>query len=230
MKNIKILAISILFSFTTYSQTNEELAKFETKKMISELNLTGSQYEDLYNVNLSLLIQSNDLKKSEISEDAKAATRLKLEEKRKLMYKDLLTTEQYLNYEKSIELAANSVDFKAPETAEDLASKETAILTSELKLNREQVSQVYSIILGLVEKNQGIQSSDLSIEEKEIGLNRLQQVKTAMFKDVLSPDQFIAYEKYLAAQVKIKTEKPISVPKEKKIPTAEPIQIEEIRN
>jgi len=230
MKKFDFLMICLLFSFASYSQTNEDIAKAETKKMISEFILTGSQYEDLYNANLSLLIQSNDLKKSEVSEDVKATTLLKLEEKRKLMYKDILTAEQYLNYEKSIELAANPVVFKAPETAEDLASKETAILTTELKLNREQVSQVYSIILGLVEKNQGIQSSDVSIEDKEIGLNRLQQVKTAMFKDVLSPDQFIAYEKYLAAQVKIKTEKPISVPKEKKIPTAEPIQIEEIRN
>jgi len=230
MRKFDFLMICLLFSFASYSQTNEDIAKAETKKMISEFILTGSQYEDLYNANLSLLIQSNDLKKSEVSEDVKATTLLKLEEKRKLMYKDILTAEQYLNYEKSIELAANPVVFKAPETAEDLASKETAILTTELKLNREQVSQVYSIILGLVEKNQGIQSSDVSIEDKEIGLNRLQQVKTAMFKDVLSPDQFIAYEKYLAAQVKIKTEKPISVPKEKKIPTAEPIQIEEIRN
>ena len=230
MKNIKILAISILFSFTTYSQTNEELAKFETKKMISELNLTGSQYEDLYNVNLSLLIQSNDLKKSEISEDAKAATRLKLEEKRKLMYKDLLTTEQYLNYEKSIELASNSVDFKAPQTAEEIASKETAILTTELKLNREQVSPVYTIILGMTQKNLAAQNSEITIEEKEFTLIRSQEAKKTMLKEVLNTEQFSAYEKYLADQAKIKAEQPITVPKEKKITTAEPAQIEEINN
>ena len=230
MKNIKILAISLLFSFTSYSQTNEDLAKAETKKMISELKLTGSQYEDLYNANLSLLIQSNDLKKSEVSEDAKAATLLKLEEKRKLIYKDLLTTEQYLNYEKSIELAADPKIENAPETAEEIASKEIAILTKELKLNKEQVSPAYTIILGLVEKNQGIQSSGLSSEEKELSLTRSQQVKTAMFKDVLTQDQFIAYEKYLADQAKIKAEQTIIVPKEKKITTAEPAQIEEIKN
>ena len=34
MKNIKILTFSILFSFTAYSQTNKELAKEETIKMI----------------------------------------------------------------------------------------------------------------------------------------------------------------------------------------------------
>ena len=230
MRKFDFLMICLLFSFTSYSQTNEDLAKAETKKMISELKLTGSQYEDLYNANLSLLIQSNDLKKSKDSEDAKAATLLKLEEKRKLIYKDLLTTEQYLNYEKSIELAANPIIKNTPETAEDIASKETAILTTELKLNREQVSPVYTIILGLVEKNKGIQSSGLSSEEKELSLTRSQQVKTAMFKDILNQDQFIAYEKYLSDQAKIKAEQPITVPKEKKITTAEPAQIEEIKN
>ena len=84
--------------------------------------------------------------------------------------------------------------------------------------------------MGLVEKNQGIQSSGLSSEEKELSLTRSQQVKTAMFKDVLTQDQFIAYEKYLADQAKIKAEQPITVPKEKKITTAEPAQIEEINN
>ena len=226
MKKFDFLMICLLFSFTSYSQTNEDLAKAETKKMISELKLTGSQYEDLYNANLSLLIQSNDLEKSKDSEDAKAATLLKLEEKRKLIYKDLLTTEQYLNYEKSIESASNPIIKNTPETAEDIASKETAILTTELKLNREQVSPVYTIILGLVEKNKGIQSSGLSSEEKELSLTRSQQVKTAMFKDILNQDQFIAYEKYLSDQAKIKAEQPITVPKEKKITAAEPAQIE----
>ena len=60
MKKFDFLMICLLFSFTSYSQTNEDLAKAETKKMISELKLTGSQYEDLYNANLSLLIQSNE--------------------------------------------------------------------------------------------------------------------------------------------------------------------------
>lgn len=229
MINIKFLAISIFFSFTTYSQTNEELAKYETKKLISDLKLSGDQFEDLYNANLTLLVQSNDLKKSEISEEAKTSTLLKLEEKRKLMIKDILTPEQYLNYEKNIELAANPVDSKTAETAEEIAGKELNVLTIELKLNREQLTPLYKIIIGLVEKNQGIQSSGLSAEEKELSLTRSQQAKTAMFKGVLSPDQFIAYEKFLVAQAKIKAEQPISVPEVKKITTAEPV-LDEIRN
>ena len=230
MKKFDFLMICLLFSFTSYSQTNEDLAKAETKKMISELKLTGSQYEDLYNANLSLLIQSNDLKKSKDSEDAKATTLLKLEEKRKLIYKDLLTTEQYLNYEKSIELAANPIIKNTPETAEDIASKETAILTAELKLNREQVSPVYTIILGMTQKNLTAQNSEITTEEKEFTLIRSQEAKKNMLKEVLNSEQFSAYEKYLADQAKIKAEQPIPLPKEKKITAAEPAQIEEINN
>ena len=70
----------------------------------------------------------------------------------------------------------------------------------------------------------------MSSEEKELSLTRSQQVKTAMFKDILNQDQFIAYEKYLSDQAKIKAEQPITVPKEKKITAAEPDQIEEIKN
>jgi hypothetical protein len=230
MRKFDFLMICLLFSFASYSQTNEDLAKAETKKMISELKLTGSQYEDLYNANLSLLIQSNDLKKSEVSEDAKAATLLKLEEKRKLIYKDLLTTEQYLNYEKSIELAADPKIENAPETAEEIASKEIAILTKELKLNREQVSPVYTIILGMTQKNLTAQNSEITTEEKEFTLIRSQEAKKTMLKEVLNSEQFSAYEKFLADQAKIKAEQTIIVPKEKKITTAEPAQIEEIKN
>ena len=230
MKKFDFLMICLLFSFTSYSQTNEDLAKAETKKMISELNLKAEQYEDLYNANLIVITTSNDVKKSQISEDEKTTNILKIEERKIQLFKEILTSEQFLTYEENVKLAENPKNESTPETAEDLASKETAILTTELKLNREQVTPLYTIILGLVEKNQGIQSSGLSTEEKELNLTRSQQAKTAMFKEVLSPDQFIAYEKYLIAQAKIKAEQPISVPEVKKITTSDPLPPDEIRN
>ena len=230
MKKFDFLMICLLFSFTSYSQTNEDLAKAETKKMISELNLKAEQYDDLYNANLMVITTSNDVKKSKISEDEKTTNILKIEERKIQLFKEILTSEQFLTYEENVKLAENPKNESTPETAEDLASKETAILTTELKLNREQVTPLYTIILGLVEKNQGIQSSGLSTEEKELNLTRSQQAKTAMFKEVLSPDQFIAYEKYLIAQAKIKAEQPISVPEVKKITTSDPLPPDEIRN
>jgi hypothetical protein len=47
-----------------------------------------------------------------------------------------------------------------------------------------------------------------------------------MLKEVLNSEQFSAYEKYLADQAKIKAEQPVTVPKEKKITTAEPVMLD----
>ena len=47
MKKFDFLMICLLFSFTSYSQTNKELAKEETIKMINDLKLTSDQYKAL---------------------------------------------------------------------------------------------------------------------------------------------------------------------------------------
>ena len=54
MKKFDFLMICLLFSFTSYSQTNEDIAKAETKKMISELNLKAEQYEETGQTNKQL--------------------------------------------------------------------------------------------------------------------------------------------------------------------------------
>jgi hypothetical protein len=226
MKKFDFLMICVLFSFTSYSQTNEDLAKAETKKMISELNLKAEQYEDLYNANLMVITTSNDVKKSKISEDEKTTNILKIEERKTQLFKEILTSEQFLTYEENVKLATNPKNESTPETAEDLASKETAILTSELKLNRDQVSPVYTIILGMTQKNLAAQNSEITTEEKEFTLIRSQEAKKTMLKEVLNTEQFSAYEKYFLAQAKIKAEQPVTVPKEKKITTAEPVMLD----
>jgi hypothetical protein len=194
--------------------------------MISELNLKAEQYEDLYNANLMAITTSNDVKKSKISEDEKTTNILKIEERKTQLFKEILTSEQFLTYEENVKLATNPKNESTPETAEDLASKETAILTSELKLNRDQVSPVYTIILGMTQKNLAAQNSEITTEEKEFTLIRSQEAKKTMLKEVLNTEQFIAYEKYFLAQAKIKAEQPVTVPKEKKITTAEPVMLD----
>ena len=215
-----------MFSFTSYSQSNEDLAKAETKKMISELNLKAEQYEDLYNANLMVITTSNDVKKSKISEDEKTTNILKIEERKTQLFKEILTSEQFLTYEENVKLAANPKNESTPETAEDIASKETAILTTELKLNREQVSPVYTIILGMTQKNLAAQNSEITTEEKEFTLIRSQEAKKSMLKEVLNTEQFSAYEKYFLAQTKINSEKAIVVPQKKKIVAEEPVMLD----
>ena len=226
MKKFDFLMICLLFSFTSYSQTNEDIAKAETKKMISELNLKSDQYEDLYNANLMVITTSNDVKKSQISEDEKTTNILKIEERKTQLFKEILTSEQFLTYEKNVKLAANPKNDSTPETAEDIASKETAILTTELKLNREQVSPVYTIILGMTQKNLAAQNSEITTEEKEFILIRSQEAKKTMLKEVLNTEQFSAYEKYFLAQTKINSEKAIVVPQKKKIVAEEPVMLD----
>ena len=226
MKKFDFLMICLLFSFTSYSQTNEDIAKAETKKMISELNLKAEQYEDLYNANLMAITTSNDVKKSQISEDEKTINILKIEERKTQLFKEILTSEQFLTYEENVKLAANPKNESTPETAEDLASKETAILTSELKLNRDQVSPVYTIILGMTQKNLAAQNSEITTEEKEFTLIRSQEAKKSMLKEVLTTEQFSAYEKYFLTQAKINSEKAIVVPQKKKIIAEEPVMLD----
>ena len=226
MKKFDFLMICLLFSFTSYSQSNEDLAKAETKKMISELNLKAEQYEDLYNANLMVITTSNDVKKSKISEDEKTTNILKIEERKTQLLKEILTSEQFLTYEKNVKLAGNPKDESTPETAEDIASKETAILTTELKLNREQVSPVYTIILGMTQKNLAAQNSEITTEEKEFTLIRSQEAKKSMLKEVLNTEQFSAYEKYFLSQAKINSEKAIVVPQKKKIVAEEPVMLD----
>ena len=226
MKKIDFLMICLLFSFTSYSQTNEDIAKAETKKMISELNLKSDQYEDLYNANLMVITTSNDVKKSQISEDEKTTNILKIEERKTQLFKEILTSEQFLTYEENVKLAANPKNESTPETAEDLASKETAILTTELKLNRDQVSPVYTIILGMTQKNLAAQNSEITTEEKEFTLIRSQEAKKTMLKEVLNTEQFSAYEKYFLAQSKINSEKAIVLPQKKKIVAEEPVMLD----
>ena len=226
MKKFDFLMICLLFSFTSYSQSNEDLAKAETKKMISELNLKAEQYEDLYNANLMVITTSNDVKKSKISEDEKTTNILKIEERKTQLFKEILTSEQFLTYEENVKLAANPKNESTPETAEDIASKETAILTTELKLNRDQVSPVYTIILGMTQKNLAAQNSEITTEEKEFTLIRSQEAKKSMLKEVLNTEQFSAYEKYFLAQTKINSEKAIVVPQKKKIVAEEPVMLD----
>ena len=226
MKKFDFLMICLLFSITSYSQTNEDIAKAETKKMISELNLKAEQYEDLYNANLMAITTSNDVKKSQISEDEKTTNILKIEERKTQLFKEILTSEQFLTYEENVKLAANPKNESTPETAEDLASKETAILTSELKLNRDQVSPVYTIILGMTQKNLAAQNSEITTEEKEFTLIRSQEAKKSMLKEVLTTEQFSAYEKYFLTQAKINSEKAIVVPQKKKIIAEEPVMLD----
>jgi hypothetical protein len=218
MKKFDFLMICLLFSFTSYSQTNKELAKEETIKMINDLKLTSDQYKALYNVNLKIIVESNNYQ-------------LRLEERQKNIFKELLTPEQYSNYEGNKKLASKQVNFK---TTEEITAKEVAFLTKELELDEKQIKYLYPIILGFVDKTQGMQSMGQDTKKVESVMTYIQEEKKSMFKDVLNPKQFTAYEDYIFTQDKINAaliEIMMAVPEEKESIKNEPVPFNnEIKN
>jgi hypothetical protein len=218
MKKIDFLMICLLFSFTSYSQTNKELAKEETIKMINDLKLTSDQYKALYNVNLKIIIESNNYQ-------------LRLEERQKNIFKELLTPEQYSNYEVNKKLPSKQVNFK---TTNEITAEEVAFLTKELKLDQKQIEYLYPIILGFAEKTQGMQSLEQDTKKEESFISYIQEAKTTMYKDILSSEQFLAYKNYTITQGKINAaliEIMMGVPEEKESIKNEPVPFNnEIKN
>ena len=218
MKKIDFLMICLLFSFTSYSQTNKELAKEETIKMINDLKLTSDQYKALYNINLKIIIESNNFK-------------LRLEERQKNIFKELLTPEQYSNYEVNKKLPSKQVNFK---TTNEITAEEVAFLTKELKLDQKQIEYLYPIILGFAEKTQGMQSLEQDTKKEESFISYIQEAKTTMYKDILSSEQFLAYKNYTITQGKINAaliEIMMGVPEEKESIKNEPVLFNnEIKN
>ena len=218
MKKFDFLMICLLFSFTSYSQTNKELAKEETIKMINDLKLTSDQYKALYNVNLKIIIESNNYQ-------------LRLEERQKNIFKELLTPEQYSNYEVNKKLPSKQVNFK---TTNEITAEEVAFLTKELKLDQKQIEYLYPIILGFSEKTQGMMSLEQDTKKEESVMSYIQEAKTTMYKDILSSEQFLAYKNYTITQGKINAaliEIMMGVPEEKESIKNEPVPFNnEIKN
>ena len=218
MEKFDFLMICLLFSFTSYSQTNKELAKEETIKMINDLKLTSDQYKALYNVNLKIIIESNNYQ-------------LRLEERQKNIFKELLTPEQYSNYEVNKKLSSKQVNFK---TTNEITAEEVAFLTKELKLDQKQIEYLYPIILGFAEKTQGMQSLEQDTKKEESFISYIQEAKTTMYKDILSSEQFLAYKNYTITQGKINAaliEIMMGVPEEKELIKNEPVPFNnEIKN
>ena len=186
--------------------------------MINDLKLTSDQYKALYNVNLKIIIESNNYQ-------------LRLEERQKNIFKELLTPEQYSNYEGNKKLASKQINFK---TTEEITAKEVAFLTNKLELDEKQIKYLYPIILGFVDKTQGMQSMGQDTKKVESVMTYIQEEKKSMFKDVLSPKQFTAYEDYIFTQDKINAaliEIMMAVPEEKESIRNEPVPFNnEIKN
>jgi hypothetical protein len=83
---------------------------------------------------------------------------------------------------------------KTSSTPEERAGKVTGWMKTNLQLSDSQVSQVHDINLKYAKKTQGLQTTTLSRKEKMQVLKDNDKAKDAELKNVLSADQYNAYQ------------------------------------
>jgi Spy/CpxP family protein refolding chaperone len=95
---------------------------------------------------------------------------------------------------------ASSKDLKDEKSPEDRAKFLTEKMAAELQLTAAQKEQVYTINLGIAQKNQGILNSDFSEEQKKEIIRSNQEARIEMLKNVLTAAQFEELKKELKEQ------------------------------
>jgi Flp pilus assembly protein TadD len=86
------------------------------------------------------------------------------------------------------------------QTPEQTAQALTQSQTTMLKLTAAQQEQVYTIHLGIAQKNEGILMSNYSeVEKKEI-IKSNEEARKAMLKNILTAEQFAKLEKSISEQ------------------------------
>lgn len=83
--------------------------------------------------------------------------------------------------------AQKEQEFKTPE---ERAKFQTEKMASELQLTATQKEQVYTINLGIAQKNEGIRTSTFSEEEKRSIIKSNREAQIEMLKNVLTAAQF----------------------------------------
>jgi Spy/CpxP family protein refolding chaperone len=87
-----------------------------------------------------------------------------------------------------------------PKTPEERAQFQTEKMASELQLTAAQKEQVYTINLGIAQKNEGIRTSNFSEEEKRSIIKSNREAQIEMLKNVLTAAQFEELKKELKEQ------------------------------
>ena len=79
---------------------------------------------------------------------------------------------------------------KAPVTAEDMATKTTAWMKTNLNLNEDQIAQANEINLKFARKNMDLKKSSLNKKQKLQTLQSNEDAKEKELKRILSADQY----------------------------------------
>lgn len=77
---------------------------------------------------------------------------------------------------------------------EQKAKMQTEKMKSELNLSNEQYDKAYQINLGIVQKNQALKEQKMTTEERKNAVKMNNEARMAMFKDVLTTEQYTKME------------------------------------
>jgi hypothetical protein len=86
------------------------------------------------------------------------------------------------------------------QTPEQTAQALTQSQTTMLKLTSAQQEQVYTIHLGIAQKNQGILMSNYSEDQKKSIIKSNEEAKMSMLKNILTEEQYAKLEKSVTEQ------------------------------
>lgn len=89
---------------------------------------------------------------------------------------------------------------KEHQSPEERAKFLTEKMSAELQLTEAQKEQVYTINLGIAQKNEGILSSNFTEEQKKEIIRSNQEARIEMLKNVLTAAQFEELRKELKEQ------------------------------
>ena len=86
------------------------------------------------------------------------------------------------------------------QSPEQNAQALTQSQTNMLKLTAAQQEEVYTVHLGIAQKNQGILMSNYSEEQKKAIIKSNEEARKAMLKNILTAEQFAKLEKSATEQ------------------------------
>jgi hypothetical protein len=86
------------------------------------------------------------------------------------------------------------------QSPEQNAQALTQSQTTMLKLTPAQQEEVYTVHLGIAQKNQGILMSNYTEEEKKAIIKSNEEARKAMLKNILTAEQFAKLEKSVSEQ------------------------------
>jgi protein CpxP len=122
MKTLKLIFASLFISFGLNAQTGkisnsasvkeknpEQIAKSQTEKMKTELNLTNDQYDKAYQINLGIVQKNNALQGYQMTTEERKNAFKQNNQARIAMLKEILTEEQFNKMQEKIKEKKSSI-------------------------------------------------------------------------------------------------------------------------